>query len=63
MNEGNMIYFDDLEIWEEKGMEVISIIKQSIWQVRTNTLYDNKELNPIVNLWRHFWTKIHHDFD
>ena len=63
MNEGNVIYFDDLEIWEERGMEIISIIKQSIWQVRTNFVYHNKEINPTVSLWRLFWTKIHYDFD
>ena len=57
LNEGNMVFFDDLGPGDKEGMDVISIIKQSIWQIRAATYTDNMGISPVVRLWRLFWKK------
>ena len=58
LNEGNMLFFDDLGPGDKEGMEIISIIKRSIWQIRAARCTDNIDINPVVRLWRLFWKKI-----
>ena len=61
LNEGNMIFFDDIGPGDKVGMEVISIIKQSNWLIRAATYTDNIDINPVVRLWRLFWKKISYE--